>query len=294
MKTLLYNLGYFFREVKTSIRLNLLISFFSAVSIGLMLFILAMVVSGWWMSSHLIEILSQEAEINVFWDERLPDSEVNRLSEQVEILDGVRQVRIVSEEEAYDRMAEILGQEAKVLEIFAANPFSPYLEINIELDKTGKILKRLHQLPGVEYVRDNQEVLNRLQGIVRMLGVLGYLGLAAVAIATLMIVSHIIKLGIHSRKNEIYTLKILGASKAFIAFPFLMEGVLIALMGSLLAISLVVPAIKFIYGQVLDLLPFLPLPGSGELIIKLIGLTWGISVSFGLIGSIMGLSTTKV
>lgn len=294
LKTLLYNLGYFFREVKTSIRLNSLINLFSTISIGLMLFILGMVISGWWMSNHLIEVISQEAEINVFWDENLPESEIIRLSEQVEQLDGVRLVRIVSEQEAYDRMAEILGNEAKVLEVFDSNPFSPYMEINIDLDKTGAILDRLNRLSGVEYVRDNQEVLDRLQGMVRLLGVLGYLGLTAVAITTLIIVSHIIKLSIHSRKNEIYTLEILGASKGFIAFPFLVEGITIALMGSLLATSLIVPAIKLFYMQVLELLPFLPLPSPGELVLKLIGLIGGISISFGLIGSIVGLSSTKV
>ena len=66
MKILLYNLNYFCKEVATSIRLNLLTNLFSAVSIGLILFILAMVTSGWWMSKHVIEIIRQEAEISVF------------------------------------------------------------------------------------------------------------------------------------------------------------------------------------------------------------------------------------
>lgn len=293
MKALLYNLGYFIKEVKTSLRLRLFTNIISAASIGLILFILAAVISGWWISKDFIEIIEQEAQINVFWVEGLAENKVLELSEQVEEMDGVREVRFVSEKEAYDRMAEILGQEAGILDVFEANPFTPYLEVNLDLEQRETVLDRLNRLPGIEHVRDNQEVLDRLQGIVRVLGIMGYLGLAAVSLATLIIISHIIKLGIYSKKSQIQTLELLGASKSFIAFPFLLEGILIAFTGSLLATVLIVPSVKLIYLQLLDLLPFLPLSSPGKLLFKLTGLLWGLGILFGFIGSLVGLSSTR-
>ena len=293
LKTILYNLGYFLGEVKTSIRLNFLTNLFSAVSIGLILFILAAVMSGWWISKDFIEIMNREAEISVFWDEGLAEHEIMGLAEQIGHLDGVREVRIVGEDEAYDRMAELLGQEAGILDIFEINPFTPYLEVNLVLDQRETVLAKLNQLPAIEHVRDNQEVLNRLEGIVQVLGIIGYLGLAAVSLATLIIIAHIIKLSIHSKKSQIQTLELLGASKSFIAFPFLMEGILIAFTGGILATVLIVPSVKLVYLQLLDLLPFLPLPGPEKLTLKVTVLLWVLSIIFGFAGGLVGLSSTK-
>lgn len=294
LKMLFYNLGYFLREVKTSIRLSLFTSVFSAASIGLILFILAAVITGWWMSNHFVTVLSREAEITVFWQEDLGEEEVSALAATIEELDGVREVRIVSAQEAYERMAEILGREAAVLAVFESNPFAPYIEVNPVLEQSGEVLDRLRQLPGVAYVRDNREVLERLQGLVRVLEVLGYVSLAAVAVATLIIISHIIKLSIYARKSQIYTLELLGAAGSFIAVPFLLEGIFIALLGGLLAVALILPAIHLVYGQLASLLPFLSLPDPGTLSLKLVALLAGLSVSFGLAGGLLGLSTAKI
>ena len=100
LKILLYNLNYFFREVKTSIQLNLFTNLFSAISIGLILFILAMVISGWWVSRHVIEIIHQEAEINVFFDDSLDDSRAIQLVERIKNIQGVNKARLVDEQEA--------------------------------------------------------------------------------------------------------------------------------------------------------------------------------------------------
>lgn len=294
LKTLFYNLGYFWQEVKTSIRQNLFTSLFSAASIGLILFILAAVVTGWWTGRHFVHMLSREAAITVFWEEGLAEEEVSALAEQMRQLDGVREVRTVSAAEAYERMGEILGREAGVLAVLEGNPFLPYLEVNPVLEESGAVLDRLRELPGVAYVRDNQEILARLQGLVRGLERLGYVSLAAVAVATLIIISHIIKLSIYARKSQIYTLELLGAGGSFIAVPFLLEGILIALAGGLLAVVLILPAVHLVYGQLAHFLPFLSLPDPGPLSLKLAGLLGALSLAFGCTGSILGWTSAKI
>ncbi|HHX49838.1 MAG TPA: hypothetical protein GX711_00175 [Clostridia bacterium] len=293
MKILLYNLNYFFREVKTSIQLNLFTNLFSAISIGLILFILAMVISGWWVSRHVIEIIHQEAEINVFFDDSLDDSRAIQLVERIKNIQGVNKARLVDEQEAYSRMAGILGQEAAVLTVFEKNPFTSFIEVNIDLDQTGSVLKALKELPGIQYVRDNQEILIRLHNIVRFLSILGYLSMVAVSISTLIIISHIIRMSIHSRKDQINTLRLLGACESFIAFPFLLEGILIAFTGSIVAVAFIVPLARFIHTQISNTIPFLPLLPPDSLISSLITLIVVISMSFGLIGSIVGLSSAR-
>lgn len=293
MKYLFGNWDYFLKEVKTSIGLNLIPSLFSLICIGLIFFILGIIVSGWWISSNVVEAVQREAEINVFYDDSLDDSDVAQLTQSIGKIPGVRQARIVNEQEAYKRMVCILGSEAHVLEVFENNPFSAFIEVTIELGKTNEILESISRLPGIDYIRDNKEVLSRLEQIVRVLRLIGYLGIITVGTATLIVSSHIIRLGIYSRKEQINTLRLLGAPEGFIALPFLLEGLFLSASGGILAFILTGWSLNLIYSQIYGSLAFLPLPLFNDLIIKLGMLIVGLSIAFGLSGSFIGLFSAR-
>ena len=90
-------------------------------------------------------------------------------------------------------MENILGDESYILDLFEKNPFEPYLEIRIHLDQIDSVLLRIKNLKGIDYVRDNREVLEQIKGITSALEILGYLVIAAVSITTLVIISHMIR-----------------------------------------------------------------------------------------------------
>ncbi|PKM83905.1 MAG: hypothetical protein CVU88_00615 [Firmicutes bacterium HGW-Firmicutes-13] len=288
-----YNMDYFFKEVKISIQMNLLPGFFSFVSIGLILFILAMITSGWWISAHVIEVIQGEAEINVYFDENIGETGTARLVENIKKIRGTREARVVDQQEAYDRMVEILGKEARVLEVFDDNPFTSYIEVNIHLEEIDLILDKLQSMAGIEYIRDNRDILNRLHNIAGLLSFIGYLALASVGISTLIITSHIIRLGIYTRRDQINTLRLLGSPEGFIAFPFLLEGILLALGGGIMAVVMMTFMINFIYAQISGTLPFIPLLSRDSLISGLTVLISCLSLAFGFIGSLLGLSSAK-
>lgn len=171
MKNFLYNAGYFLKEAKTIFRLSMLSNILSIFSIGLIFFILAMVISGWWASNQVIEVIQGEAEINVYFDKSLGNSGAVQLVERIRDLSGVREARVVDEGEAYGRMVEILGKEAHVLEVFDDNPFSSFIEVKINLEEIDPVLKKIDLISGVELVRDNRGVLDRLHNIA---GILSY------------------------------------------------------------------------------------------------------------------------
>ncbi|MEW6622912.1 MAG: permease-like cell division protein FtsX [Bacillota bacterium] len=293
MKLIVYNIDYFIKEVGTSIRLNFLPSVFSFISIGLIFFIFAMITSGWWISRYVIQVIQEEVEINVYYHEGLDEGEVRQLTERINDIQGVREARIIDEQEAYNRMVAILGKEAHVLEVFDDNPFTSFIEVNVDLEKTGPVLDELHLISGIEHIRDNKEVLRQLQNVVKILSFIGYLGIAAVSISTLIITANIIKLGIYARKDQINSLRLLGASESFIAFPFLLEGMVVAFAGGILAMILMVSIINFIYMQISGTLPFIPLLTPNSLILRLVTLIACLSIAFGFLGSLIGLSSAK-
>ena len=295
MKTIISNSGYFLREVITMIRVNLASNILTFFSTGLIFFMLAMIISGWWVSNHVVNVVQGEAEISVYLDEKTvnTNSAVLQMVESIHEIEGARTAQVVDKEEAYHRMEEILGKEASVLTKFNDNPFNAYVEVKINLDQIEPVLEKLNHMEGVEYVRDNKAVLDRLRGIAGVLRLVGFLVVVAVGISTLVIISHIIKLGISNNKEKINTLRLLGAPESFIALPFLFEGLFLTLVGGILAVVLAAFSIEYLYAQMAGPLPFLPLPPKEILVSRMAIVVLSISALLGIIGSLLGLAAVK-
>lgn len=295
MKNIYLNTGYFLKEAKTLIRLNLLSNLLSLFSTGLIFFILAMIISGWWVSSQVVKVIQGEAEINVYLNEKIVETNTGTMQmvERIKGIVGVREARVVEKDEAYRRMVDILGKEASVLKIFEDNPFSSFIVLKINLEEIDPVLEKINSMAGVEYVRDNREVLDRLRNITGVLRLVGSLFLFAVGVATLVIISHIIMLGINNNREQINTLKLLGAPAIFIAFPFLLEGLLLTLGGGMLAVSLAAFAINYLYAQMAGPLPFIPLPPREALVFGMVIVVMSLSAVLGIVGSLLGLSSSK-
>jgi len=293
MKTFFYNFGYFFIEARKTIRFNLLSNLFSVLGTGLILFLLGMVAIGWSVGDQLVTMLSDEAEISAYFDENTGTDTAMELVNQIKTMEGVWDARLISETEAQDRMKETLGEEARLLELFDENPFEAFVEIRIQLKSMDSVLESVGNLQGINYVRDNRVVLEQLQGIIEGLKILGYLIIAAVGITTLIIISHMIRQGIYNNKDQINTLRLLGAPNGFIGFPFLMVGLLLTLCGGLMAVALLVPLISAGYHQLGGSLPFIPLPNKKELINNVGLLILAVSIVLGFMGSLFGLSSIR-
>lgn len=293
MKSLFYNLGYFFKEAKTIFKVDFLSNIFSIFSIGLIFFILSMIFSGWWVSGEVIDLLKSEAEISVYYNEELEEIKLNDLIENIGKVAGVREVNLIGEEESYDRMVDILGKEASILNLFDYNPFSSFIEVGIEMEDVEGILSQMESIQDVEYIRDNKEVITSLQRIISLLTILGILVIVAVGISTLVVVSHIIRQGIYNNREQINTLKLLGAPDPFIGFPFVLEGLVLTIIGSIIASGLVSLAVHYIYNKIGGSILFIPLPSKGTLVGAMVILNISLGLILGIIGSLFGLSSAK-
>ena len=289
MKNKLYNLGYYFKEARTLFKVDFLSNIFSIFSIGLILFILSLVISGWWISNNVIEIIQREAEINVYFNNNLDNREVLNLIENIKAIEGIGKATLVDEDESYDRMVEILGTEASILKLFDDNPFDSFIEVQIHIDEVDSILEELESIEDVEYIRDNKKVIDRLQNVVNILKIIGLLAVVAVGISTMVVVSHIIRQGIYNNREQINTLELLGAPEFFIGFPFLLEGLFLTLTGGVLASTLLVLTFKYGYGQIQVAIPFIPLIPSKDLMTNMTIFTIAISGVLGAVGSLFGL-----
>ncbi len=293
MKNVFKNLGYFLKETVTILKLNFLSNIFSILSMGFIFLMLSMVVSGVWISSQMVELIEEEAEINVYFEENLDDDKVSKILSEIESITGVKEAAIIDKEKAYNRMVDIMGKDAGILNFFSHNPFSAFIEVKIDLEKMDLILEQIEEINNVEHIRDNQSVLNRLRSISNIIRVLGILIISAVGVSTLVITSHIIRQGIYNNKEQINTLKLLGAPESFIVLPFFLEGLILTLLAGIFAVIIGITGLKYLYIQTAGPLPFIPLPPLDTLVRGNIIMTLSVSIILGIVGSSFGLASAN-
>jgi cell division transport system permease protein len=293
MKTFFYNIGYFLLEAKRTIRFNPLSNLFSVIGTGLILFLLGMVLTGWTIGDRLIEALQSEAEISAYFKDGMDKEEALELVEKVSGLSGVQKASYINETEARAQMEEMLGNEAGILGLFDENPFEAYIDIRINLEDMDQVLKAVSGLEGIDYVRDNRSVLVQMKNITKGVKIFGVLIMLAVGITTLIIISHMIRQGIYNNKNQINTLRLLGAPNGFIGFPFVLAGTLLTLLGGALAAGMIYLLVSRGYGYLGDFLPFIPLPSIGDMRDKVSILLLLVSAALGLAGSLFGVSSIR-
>jgi cell division transport system permease protein len=215
------------------------------------------------------------------------------LADKIRQIPGVEAVAFVNAEEARKRMTELMGGESDALAQFGENPFRPFLEARIRLEDMNAVLSAVSALDGVESVRDNRSILEMLIGLERALRAGGLALGIAVGIFTLVLLSHIIRTGVIHNREQIRTLRLLGAPEFHIAFPFFLLGLFLSAGGALLAAGLVSGGISLFWVKITSPLPFLPLPAPQILQGGLFGILGGSGILLGLLGTVSGLLSAR-
>ncbi len=293
MKTFFYNIGYFLLEALRTIRFNPLSNFCSILGTGLILFLLGIVLTGWSVGDQIVIMLEQEAEISAYLVDPEDQDQVEELTRQIQSINGVVEVRFVQKEQAKLQMEKLLGNEASILELFDENPFEAFLEIRIDLARLEEVSKQLALQDGIEYVRDNREVLEQMKQVTDGVKIVGAFIILAVGMTTLIIISHMIRQGIYNNREQINTLRLLGAPGGFIGFPFVLAGILMTVVGGLIAVALLLLVIGSGYRQVDGVLPFIPLPKQEQLQAEISLFILSVSAILGVLGSLFGLNSMR-
>lgn len=243
------------------------------------------------MTDYMVKVLESEAAVSVYTHTTLQGNEAWLVD--LKDISGIGEVTIISQEEAYDRMAAILGEEAQVLQYFQENPFSAFIELEIDLRQMETVLETLKAMPEISSIRDNRDILEKLREIVKGITIMSGLLLAAVGTTTLVALSHTIRQSIYHYREQIMTLTLLGAPKHFIAIPFYVLGIFMSLVSGILAIVGAFFVIKTSYQFIAGPIPFIPLPPMTETISGVAVVVVVIAAILGVLGCMLGMVSVK-
>jgi len=197
------------------------------------------------------------AKLSVFLKTSVSDDQAKQLRNHIRQLPQVAEVDYISRAQA---LAEFKRQSGfgDALAALDDNPLPAVLVITPKLQHTDAasiqaLADRLKQDKAVEFTQLDRQWLQRLYGIMDIVGrgviILG----AALALAVLLVVGNTIRLAIQNRREEIVVVKLIGGTDAFIRRPFLYTGFWYGLFGGIIALVLVELALWLINGPVENL-----------------------------------------
>jgi len=184
---------------------------------------------------RLLEAWAGEIQISVYLDPAA-DLEVARAA-AASAAPG-RTVEAVTAEEALRRFRRALGPQGGLVDGLGASVLPPSIEVRasgIGLAETRALAAKMESVPGAREVDFGNDLLERLERLLRRLRMAGVALLATVALGTSVLVANTLQLGVFARRDEIEIMKLVGATDAFVGAPFLIEGVVEGIVGGALA-----------------------------------------------------------
>jgi len=197
------------------------------------------------------------AKLSVFLKTSVSDDQAHALGRRVRQMPQVAEVDVISREQALAEFKHESGF-SEALSALDDNPLPAVLVITPKLqnnDATAiqRLAESLKRDQAVEFTQLDRQWLQRLYGIMHIIGrgvlILG----AALALAVILVVGNTIRLAIQNRRQEIVVIKLIGGTDAFIRRPFLYTGFWYGLFGGIIALILVELALWTINGPVENL-----------------------------------------
>lgn len=252
---------YYIREVFISLRRNNWMSVASIGTVAVSLFIFGMFLMMVMNMNKLAENIESQVQINVYLLDKVDREQARDIEKDLKEIEGVESVGFVTKDEAMERFKDRLGDQKTLLDALdETNPLPDSFEVTVtnpDLVKTAA--EKMEKLDGVECAKYGQDVMEHLFEITRLLRIFGFTLMLVLAFATLFIISNTIRLTVFARRKEIAIMKYVGATDWFIRWPFVMEGMVLGLFGSIIAAMVLRTAYTAMAEKVYDTLAFFPL-----------------------------------
>jgi cell division transport system permease protein len=272
---------------------NGLMSLAATATMVLMLLLL----SGFWIiQSGLLaglDYVEQKVEIVADLKDDVLVSQVAAIRQELAALPEVESVTFVSKDAALARFRAQLKEQGQqdLTEYLDTNPLHPSIEVKLlDPSRFGKVMETLRSADGVESVKDIESLVDRVLTVTGILRTAGVVVLAVIGVIVLFIIVNTIRLAVLARAEEIEIMRLVGASDAFIRWPFIFEGALVGLLGSVITLALLAVGAEPISRFMFDFFRVLPLQ-LGDLARDLSLIVFGAGVGLGVFGSWISVRT---
>lgn len=189
-------------------------------------------------SGAILKYFESRPQINAFFkQEYVPTpQEIERISAQLTSTGLVETVRYISKEDALTIYRDLNKGDPLLLEAVTANILPASLEISAyNLDNLSEIAEKLKSETNIDDVRFAQDIVESLGLWTKSIRIVGIFLVGAHIFITFIVILLVIGIKVAARREEIFILQLLGATKSYIAAPFIYEGIIYGLIGGFIA-----------------------------------------------------------
>ncbi len=246
------NSKYYTKTAFMGIVNNRLMSISSILTVGCCLFLFSVFMLFTLNINYVSEQIKSQCEIQAFIDIEIDGDEALAIAENVKKVDNVRAVTFETKAQAYENYAERLGGNSVALEGLSGEDFlRNSVKVTLEdLSLAQSTADEIAKIIGIAEVVNHQDVVDTVMNVTTYVQTASFVIMIILMIVSLFIISNTIKLSVASRANEIHIMKFVGATNWFIRWPFIIEGLLIGLVGSIIALGVIYAGYVPLYSSV--------------------------------------------
>jgi cell division transport system permease protein len=237
----------FFSEALSSIRSNLSTAIAATLTVLIGMFLLGLFVAlGTWVLSYTNDI-KRQLVVNVYFctpttcKEEASEAQIEAVRRQIQGIPQVKTFKFVTKDQALEEMRK---RSPELVENLTGNPLpNSFQVIPNRGEDVAAIAAELEPPPvGVEKVNYGKKTADRVLQVAKVIGGIFIVGSLILIIASTLLIANTIRLSIFSRRREVEVMKLVGATNWFVRGPFMLEGLITGLIGSVLAVILLVMA----------------------------------------------------
>lgn len=242
---------------------------------------------------HMVKQAEKTVAVTVFFEEDISQdmAAMEAIGEKIQAREEVSQLRFVSADEAWEEYKKVYFKEAPELaEGFADdNPLARQAHYEIylkDVSMQNSLVEYLESVEGIRRVNKSAEVADILTNFNLLIGYISIAIIILLLCVSVFLISNTVTIGIAVRKEEIGIMKLIGATNGFVKAPFVIEGLLIGLIGAALPLGLLYVLYRkvtgFMSGEfnvLTGLLQFLPVNDMFRVLLP-VGLALGVGIGF--------------
>lgn len=287
--------GYSMKQGVKNIGRNKMFSLASVATMAACIFVFGLFFAIVQNFSYIVHKAEESVAITIFFNEDATQDEIDEIQTELESdewSEVISSINYVSADEAWDSFKEEYfgSAESEVAEGFrddnplaSSNNYEVYLS---DVSRQDDLVEFVEGLPGVRQVNKSDVVANTLNSINRLVWYVSAAIIAILLAVSIFLISNTVTMGITVRREEIAIMKYIGAKDNFVRAPFVIEGILIGLVGAVIPLVL----LYFLYGRAVayimtrfsllnNILDFLPVTMVYRTLLP-VGLALGIGIGF--------------
>lgn len=239
--------------------------------------------------SNIVDSVGDKNVTTVYLDDDISELEAVYIGKNLEKLDNITSATFYPKDEAIIAYKDVLGEEVFQNMTGDDNPLPhAYHIVMDDLSKYDDTVKAMMKIDGVSSVSSRSDVAERLTSLNTLVTMMSFWIILALGIISLFIIANTIRMTMYAHRFEISIMKSVGATNSFVRIPFVIEGIIIGLISSGIAIGLLALLSNAVINAVEHILPFEYIPFS-DVMWPIIGAFLIAGVLVGALGSLVSI-----